>query len=99
MQNGDKSMKIICDNCGEIEYGLYDGYGVAERLLEGVKFEVKIKKGKFQDEIVAKVQEQDKSYFKDNGISMSKWEKEVVDCVKDEEVECPHCGEDAYIVE
>jgi hypothetical protein len=92
-------MKIICENCGEIEHGLYDGYGVAERLLEGVKFEVRIKKSKFKEEIVAKVQDQDKEYFKSNGISMSKWEKEVADCVKDEEVTCPHCKDDAYIVE
>jgi len=88
-------MKIICDHCGEIEHGEYDGYGVAERLLEGVTFEVRIKKNK----IVATVQEDDKSYFKDNHISITKWCKEVVDCVKDEELTCPKCRQDAYILE
>lgn len=88
-------MKIVCEDCGEIEYGLYDGYGVAERLLEGVKFKVTIKNNK----INVNVQDSDKSYFKNSGISMKKWEREVKTAVISEEVSCPNCGEDAYIEE
>jgi hypothetical protein len=97
-------MKFICGHCGEVDHVLMDGYGVGERLLEGVMFKITIKKEKFQETLKAHVQDQDKSYFTDNHISIKKWEKEMTVDAKDSYEEdaccfmiCPKCEQDQVI--
>lgn len=97
-------MKFVCDNCGEVDHVLMDGYGVGDRLLEGVMFKITVKKEKFQETLIAKVDEQGEAYFKSNGISAKKWEKEMTeDAQLSHESDgcclmiCPKCMEDQVI--
>lgn len=93
-------MKFVCDECGGVDHVLMDGYGVGDRLLEGVMFKVTIKK----DVLVAHLCDESKDYFKDNGISVRKWEKEMTDdATRSYESDgcclmiCPNCKEDQVI--
>lgn len=70
--------KIICDECGEVEFGLVDGYDIGDRLLEGVYFEVRIKNGKY----VVNVRADAKKYF--DGLNTKKWLKDIKDYAKKE---------------
>jgi hypothetical protein len=97
-------MKITCENCGEVDHVLMDGYNVGDRLLEGVMFEIRVKKEKFQEVLVAKLDEQGQAYFKNNGISAKKWEKEMTDDARSSYESdgcclmiCPKCEEDQVI--
>jgi hypothetical protein len=97
-------MKFICQNCGEVDHVLMDGYDVGDRLLEGVMFKITVKKEKFQETLTAHVQDQDKSYFTDNHISIKKWEKEMTEDAKlsmDEDgccmMYCPKCNDNQVI--
>jgi hypothetical protein len=39
-------MKMNCEQCGDLEMAYLDGYAIGDTLLEGVEFEIRIKKGK-----------------------------------------------------
>ncbi len=38
-------MKLFCEDCGELDYILLDGYTIGDRVLEGVMFVFILKKG------------------------------------------------------
>lgn len=93
-------MKFVCEQCGEVDHVLMDGYGVGDRLLEGVMFKITIKK----ENLIAHVQDEDKSYFTNNHISIKKWEKEMTDDAKESYendgcclMVCPRCEQDQVI--
>ena len=82
--------KFKCDDCGELEYALIDGYGVGDRILEGVMFEIRIVNDKPQ---VKPYDPSDKSYLED--LNEKKWLNVVKDSLKDEEfLQCPNCDAD-----
>jgi hypothetical protein len=78
-----------CDDCGDIDHVLMDGYGFGDRLLEGVMFEVRVGKKGLQ----VRVQDDCSDYF--SGLNKKKWLKEAAEYAKDNDVAtCPHCGGD-----
>lgn len=82
-------MKFNCDNCGPLEYALFDGYGIGDRLLEGVKFEIRPKGKKYE----ARTGENDKEYMSD--LNEAKWLKKIALAVEDDDIlECPKCHGD-----
>ncbi len=78
-----------CDECGEIDHILVDGYEFGDTLLEGVMFEIRHNNGKFN----AVVQEESKQYF--DGLNKKKWLKEAERFSDNNDIAaCPKCGED-----
>jgi hypothetical protein len=78
-----------CQKCGEIEYGLLDGYLVGNTLLEGVMFEIKNTNGKPD----VKVKDDSKEYFEE--LNSKRWLNAVKDSLKDMEfLTCPECKSD-----
>lgn len=82
-------MKLVCDNCGAIDYVLVDGYEVAGRLLEGVMFEVEDKDGKPH---TIGVTARDEEYFDQFNQIKFILAMDAL-CETEEEAECPKCGE------
>jgi hypothetical protein len=84
---------ITCEDCGEIEMAYLDGYHVADRLLEGVCFEIRIEHGK----IKATTAEEDQDYM--SNLNEKKFLKVAAQYAEgDECLECPKCGDEATIV-
>lgn len=78
-----------CDDCGDLEYVLIDGYGFGDRQLEGVSFVVSIEDGE-KKVVVCK---DDKDYCKT--LNMKHWLEEAHKYVNEEDfAECPKCGGD-----
>ena len=79
--------KLICDNCGELDYVTLDGYNIGEKLLEGVKFKVWIKNGAYR----AWFLDPDDEYL--DQINKEYWIARCIDILPDmEEAICPLCG-------
>lgn len=86
-------MILKCDNCGDIEYVLVDGYHFGDRLLESVMFMVKDNNGEPQ---VMGVTDDCKEYFSD--LNQKKWLKECEKFCKDLDIAtCPHCQSDVGV--
>lgn len=82
----EEAKKLKCDNCGEIDYVLVDGYDFGDRLLEGVMFEIRIVKGKYK----AQVKKDCASYFDD--LNTKKWLSECEFYAEELDVAtCPKC--------
>ena len=94
-------MKFKCENCGDVDYVLLDGYRAGDRLLEGVMFEIKVKHEKYQDILAVDVQ--DKEYMK--GLNRKKWEilvlEDALEDIKNNgccSMICPKCNESEVIL-
>lgn len=87
-------MKFDCQNCGDVDAVLINGYSFAERLLEGVMFKVFYKDG----ELIAEVMPEDADFFSDfNEIRwLDKCLKKVNSMEGDVGGSCPCCKEDIY---
>lgn len=82
-------MKFKCDVCGEVDYGVLDGYAVGDRLLEGVLFDIHINGQK----PTAAVQHRFASYFDD--LNKEKWLKAMEEHAEEQDIfQCPECGGD-----
>jgi hypothetical protein len=77
-----------------LEFALLDGYGVGDRLLEGVKFEVRFVAVPGGLEVIeATTRAKDKSYMSD--LNEAKWLKKIAEAAAEEDtLECPKCGRD-----
>ena len=90
--------KIICDSkkCNNkvLEYGLFDGYSVGDRLLEGVNFRVSFDN---QNKTNVIINPESADYFSQFNAEL--WYEQVRDHIDNtgDILECPHCGWDAYI--
>jgi hypothetical protein len=85
---------FVCDKCGKIDYILIDGYGFGERILEGVKFRVFKKNGKFSVESVENWKKD--GYLKQ--LNEKHWMKEAKAFIQDLDIaECSKCGEDVGV--
>ena len=80
-------MELKCDNCGKIDYVLVDGYGIGDRLLEGVMFMVEDKDGKPHTIGVVK---ESQIYFDDFNKEKFLAEMESF-CEHEEDAYCPKC--------
>jgi hypothetical protein len=84
----DLGEQMKCDNCGEIECVLVDGYAVGDRMLEGVMFIVEDDNGKPK---VIGVTDECKAYFED--FNQKKFIKAMQEYCKDLDVAtCQKCG-------
>lgn len=89
--------RIVCTKENKpIAYGLFDGYLVADRLMEGVDFRVSVDtEGKVQVVIDPK----DESYLKTFG-NPQRWYamvKKHVEASDEADMQCPDCGGDAEL--
>jgi len=81
-----------CPHCGDVDHLLIDGYGVGDRLLEGVQFEIRLVDG----EVVVKVEEKAKRYF--SQLNEGMWLKTVKELVEEEGyASCPKCRDDVEL--
>lgn len=93
---GQPKRKLICDQCGEVEFALIDGYDFGDRLLEGVKFEVRL-----NPTLHVQVAEKAKPYFSqlnekmwlDRAIKHAQW------ALAEDILTCPKCGEGSVVDE
>ena len=78
-----------CEDCGELNSILVDGYAVGDRLLEGVMFRVSCQK---DGSLKAAVMQEDVEYM--DRLNAPRWCKEVADHITNDEyiAECPKCG-------
>lgn len=82
-------MKLECEDCGTLEYVEVDGYGVGDRLLEGVIF-------RFYPNRSVKVRPEDEDYF--NDLNEKKWIKAIQEYVLEgEDATCPKCKQEATV--
>lgn len=87
-------MNFKCDNCGEVEYLLFDAYPVGDTLLEGVMFQVKkITETKYQVTPDGSALD----YMKSSKLNIKQWCKKIANFMKnnddtDEVGDCPKCG-------
>lgn len=88
--------QLKCDNCGDIDSVLFDGYDIAERLLEGVMFRATPNdKGSYD---IALAFDHDQEYF--DGFNQKKWFKEGLKHVEEIDFcQCPECGDDVHMGE
>lgn len=80
-----------CDNCGEIDTVLFDGYRFGGRLLESVMFRVF-----YQEGLPVKVEPVDgwDSWYLSK-LNKDKWQKAAEEYAAGlDDGECPKCGED-----
>lgn len=84
-----------CETCGSVEYGVLDGYLVAERLLEGIKFHCyKNDDGTFR----VVVSPEHAQYF--SHFDQEKWLKEIAEFCKGRDIwDCPKCGNDVVPID
>ena len=86
-------MKLKCDNCGEIDHIIVDGYSFGDRLLEGVSFMVKDENGKPKAFGVTPACQ---DYFDD--LNQKKWLGACEDyCEHLDIAQCPKCGDDVVV--
>lgn len=79
---------LQCDNCGPLEFGLMDGYGFGDRLLEGVMFEVRMDE---HDAVTVRIKADFESYF--NTLNTKLWLERAQRSAEQEDVlDCPKCG-------
>jgi hypothetical protein len=77
----------------QLDTAIFDGYGVGDRILEGVKFIVKIEDGKLHPTI----HPDDAEYF--STLNQKYWMDRVTEYVQDDDVfEHTETGEDVYLV-
>lgn len=77
---------LNCEKCGDLEFAYIDGYDVAERLLEGVMFEIRFVGKKAN----VKVREYDKDYFEQ--FNEPKWLQAIKELAEEEDnLICPKC--------
>ena len=77
----------------QFDTAIFNGYGVGDRLLEGVKFTVKIKNGKLHPTI----HPDDAKYF--STLNQKYWMDKVTEYVQDYDLfEHTESGEDLYLV-
>jgi len=84
---GERPMKLICPDCGQVDYAIVNGEVLAESLFEDVWFEVRITK----DKIEAKVRDDAKDYFET--FNKKHFLKEARKAAYKGEAQCPHCFE------
>lgn len=83
-------IKFDCEKCGRIEMSLLDGYGVGDRLLEGVMFECRQNDDNTFDVAISPKHAE---YF--SKLNEKKWLGEIKEAAKHQDVfTCPHCGSD-----
>jgi hypothetical protein len=83
-------IKCKCDNCGELEYVLMDGYSFGDRLLERVMFEVRKNNN---TDFQVNIDKESEDYF--NTLNKKKWLKEAKDYASKNDIfTCPKCGDD-----
>lgn len=81
-----------CENCGEIDKIIIDGYNVSGRLLEGVRFHCWIDAEGFWQ---AEVDPRDASYFQQ--FNTEYWYLQVTECASEDDYGmCPQCHEEIY---
>ena len=78
---------LTCEKCGQVEFGLVDGYCFGDRLLEDVMLAARLDlKGKFK----VKISPDSKDYFEE--LNTKKWLKTALDYVKEDDLLiCPKC--------
>ena len=82
-------MKFNCVSCGEIDHVIVDGYAMADRLLEGVNFEVRRDdEGKYQ----AQVEESARSYF--SNLNQTMYLAQACEDAEKGYSFCSKCGEE-----
>lgn len=82
-----------CDSCGPIEFVLVDGYDVGDRILEGVKFELRRDESHFKARVVS----ESCAYMARMG-GEEKWLKEVEAYAHEMDVaQCPHCNSEVPV--
>jgi hypothetical protein len=92
-------MRFKCDNCGDVDHVLVDGYHIGDRFLEGVLFEITItSKGSFESKV------SDIDYFINSGLSVKKWEKLAMEYASEDCIDngccsmiCPLCNDSEVI--
>lgn len=92
MSSASKDLKFACDNCGEIEYVVIDGYSFSERTLEGVPFRVyaSATKAGVKFRVEPDGMTWDDEYLRT--LNRKHWEKEaVLHCTDNDVAECPRC--------
>ena len=83
-------MKYKCDVCGEVDYAILDGYSVGDRILDGVKFEIRFQGDK---PVATAVTKDCVHYFEQ--LNQKKWFTAASACAEEWDVfECPLCGAD-----
>jgi len=79
--------KMNCEECGYLEMAYLDGYAVGDTLLEDVRFEIYIVKGK----VKATTHPDDADYMAD--LNEKKWLTEATSTATGyDNLECPKCG-------
>lgn len=85
-----------CDACGDIDHVVVDGYGVGDRLLEGVEFEIR-----WNAEgtgYTAKVKPEYARYFSD--LNEARWLARIAESTEhDDTAACGKCGRDVDLPE
>jgi len=85
-------MRFDCPNCGQIDKALVDGYGIGDRLLEDVWFEIVIDGKKLK----VKVDDDAKDYF--DQFDSKLWYDIVEKEVRNGHAECPNCHEEIKLI-
>lgn len=91
-------VKLRCDDCGVIEYVLFDGYNFGDTLLEGVMFEARFAgkdaTGAFDYEV--KVAAGHEAHW--SKLNAPYWLGQAKEYVPDLDIaECPKCHEDVVM--
>ncbi len=94
IKNMSKPLEFNCEDCGDLDYVLINGYDFGDRLLEGVMF-----RG-FPDGHV-EIDPEGAEYFKD--LNQKKWLKEAKRHFAEvmemgDEVTCPKCKDDVAVL-
>lgn len=86
-------MKFHCEECGDLDYVVVDGYEYGDRALEGVGFEIrKDNSGKLS----IKISDEDADYF--SQFNAEHFYNMILELVsKHGMVNCPDCGEEIEI--
>lgn len=80
----------VCDECGKLEFAVANGYAFGDRLLEGVRFVIRLSA---DGVVTAETPASDKRYMAD--LNEAKWLKEAAKfAAETDTLECPQCGGD-----
>lgn len=92
-----KTRKLVNESGQPVDIALIDGYHFGDRVLEGVKFEVRLVKGKPK----VAVSKKDKEYIKDYCPMALVWAQDFVEdqLLLDCPLIDPKTDEDVYVVE